>query len=146
MITDLETLLNEDQFRELVKAINENKPYKYNKDGLTIESNSGDNYLNLVIAYDEDKKEKNLANRETTEFQTFLESLDDDLFTDVCEYLNDIQEIQDCLNSSKLETVRAGINKFKNALSEVAKNKIKELMPYVRTDCTNTHSSCQCKC
>lgn len=146
MITDLETLLNSNQLKELVKAINNNTPYEFEQDGLTVKANSGDNYVNLLIAYNEDKKEENLAKKEAAKFRDFLNELDDDIFTETCEELDNLQEINECLNSSKLETVRAGIMKFKNALSAVATRKINKLVNYVRSNSANQNSSCKCKC
>lgn len=126
MITDLETLLNEDQFRELVKAINENREYNYENNGLKINAKSDDNSLQLSIAYDEDKKEGNLVKKELDNFQNYLKDLDDDLFTEICDALgnSEISKIQDCLNSNKLETVRAAIIKFKNFANKIITNKI----------------------
>lgn len=126
MITDLETLLNEDQFRELVKAINENREYNYENNGLKINAKSNDNSLQLSIAYDEDKKEGNLVKKELDNFQNYLKDLDDDLFTEICDALGneEIQKIQNCLNSNKLETVRAAIIKFKNFSNKIITNKI----------------------
>lgn len=129
MITDLETILNDDQFRELVKAINENREYNYEKDGLTIKAKSSDNSLSLSIAYDEDKKENTLAKKEVAKFQEFLNTLDDELFIEVCDSLGqrEIEKIQECLNSDKLETVRAAILNFRSALNKIVDNKISYL-------------------
>lgn len=129
MITDLETLLNEDQFRELVKAINENREYNYEENGLKINANSNDNSLQLSIAYDKDKKENSLVQKELDNFQNYLKDMDDDLFTEVCDALDneEIQKIQNCLNSNKLETVRAAIIKFKNAARKIIARKIEYL-------------------
>lgn len=126
MITDLETLLNEDQFRELVKAINENREYNYEEKGLKINANSNDNSLQLSIAYDEDKKENSLVQKELDNFQNYLKDMDDDLFTEVCDALDneEIQKIQNCLNSNKLETVRAAIVKFKSVARKIITDKI----------------------
>lgn len=129
MITDLETLLNDDQFKELVKAINENKEYTYEKDGLKINAKSSDNSLQLSIAYDEDKKESSLAKQEVAKFQKFLNALDDDLFIEVCDFIGqkNLEKIQECLNSDKLETVRAAILNFRSALNKIVDNKISYL-------------------
>ena len=99
MITDLETLLNQDEFKNLVDAINKNQEYYLSSNGLTIKA----------------------------------ESLDDDLFIDVCEYLgeSELNKIQECLESGKLESVRAGITKFRMALSNVVTMKIEQLKAYV---------------
>lgn len=128
MITDLKTLLNQDQFKQLVEAINTNQEYYMS--GLTIKS---DDSLFLLISYERQKEESCLANEEVDQFQKYLESLDDDLFIDVCEYLGELEvhKIQECLESGKLETVRAGIAKFKMALSDIAKKRIEQLKAYV---------------
>lgn len=131
MITDLETLLNQDEFKNLVDAINKNQEYYLSSNGLTIKAESTDDSLFLLISYE--KEESCLANEEVDQFQKYLESLDDDLFIDVCEYLGELEvhKIQECLESGKLETVRAGIAKFKMALSDIAKKRIEQLKAYV---------------
>ena len=60
------------------------------------------------------------------------EELDDDLFVSVCEFLgnDELKRIQECIYSDNIDSVRAGIIKFKKALSTVAKNKIKALSKY----------------
>lgn len=133
MITDLETLLNQDQFKQLVGAINTNQEYYMSGNGLTIKSESTDDSLFLLISYERQKEESCLANEEVGKFQKYLESLDDDLFIDVCEYLgeSELNKIQECLESGKLESVRAGITKFRMALSNVVTMKIEQLKAYV---------------
>lgn len=134
MITDLETLLNQDEFKNLVDAINKNQEYYLSSNGLTIKAESTDDSLFLLISYERQKEESCLANEEVDQFQKYLESLDDDdLFIDVCEYLGELEvhKIQECLESGKLETVRAGIAKFKMALSDIAKKRIEQLKAYV---------------
>ena len=128
MITDLETLLNQDEFKNLVDAINKNQEYYLSSNGLTIKAESTDDSLFLLISY-----ERCLANEEVGKFQKYLESLDDDLFIDVCEYLgeSELNKIQECLESGKLESVRAGITKFRMALSNVVTMKIEQLKAYV---------------
>ena len=129
MITDLETLLNQDEFKNLVDAINKNQEYYLSSNGLTIKAKSTDDSLFLLIFYEESC----LANEEVGKFQKYLESLDDDLFIDVCEYLgeSELNKIQECLESGKLESVRAGIAKFRMALSNVVTMKIEQLKAYV---------------
>lgn len=133
MITDLETLLNQDEFKNLVDAINKNQEYYLSSNGLTIKAESTDDSLFLLISYERQKEESCLANEEVGKFQKYLESLDDDLFIDVCEYLgeSELNKIQECLESEKLESVRAGIAKFRMALSNVVTMKIEQLKAYV---------------
>lgn len=129
MITDLETLLTQDEFKELIKAINQNKEFYCSNKGLTIKSESTDDSLFLLISYDRQEEESCLADKEADTFQKYLESLDDDLFVGACEYLGEdnIHRIQECLKSGKLETVRSGIAKFKEALSKLVNAKIEYL-------------------
>ena len=133
MITDLETLLNQDEFKNLVDAINKNQKYYLSNNGLTVKAESTDDSLFLLISYERQKEESDLANEEVGKFQKYLESLDDDLFIDACEYLgeSELNKIQKCLESVKLESVRAGIIKFKTALSSVVTMKIEQLKAYV---------------
>ena len=99
MITDLETLLNQDEFKNLVDAINKNQKYYLSNNGLTVKAESTDDSLFLLISYERQKEESDLANEEVGKFQKYLESLDDDLFIDVCEYLgkSELNKIQECL-------------------------------------------------
>lgn len=130
MITDLETLLNQDELKKLIEAVNNNQEYSLQKDGLTIKASSTDNSLQLSVSYDE---ENSLASKERKTFHKYLESIDDDLFISVCEYIgnSEIHKIQECLSSDNLETVRAGIFKFKAAIANVAMIKIEQLKQYV---------------
>lgn len=129
MITDLEKLLNQDQLLKLVEAINKNQEYFYSENGLTVEANSTDDSLSLLISYDRQEEENYLADKEASSFQSYLETLDDDLFVDVCEYLGkeEVHKIQECLESGSLETVRSGVVKFKMALTSVVKKQIEYL-------------------
>ena len=126
MTTDLETLLNSDQFRELVNAINANEDYKLAKDGLTIESKSNDNSLQINISYDMTKEEGYLANKKAEDFKNLITNIDDEIFVAACEQLGSkqLQAIQECINSKNLESVRSGITKFKSALEKTITNKI----------------------
>lgn len=123
MKTNLETFFDENQFNELVKAINENRYYEYSNDGFTLKSNSDENSLRIEISY---------KDNEARAFQREIEELDDDLFVSVCEFLgnDELKRIQKCIYSDNIDSVRAGIIKFKKALSTVAKNKIKALSKY----------------
>lgn len=50
---------------------------------------------------------------EKEDFENWLKSLDDELFTDVCDFMGseEVAAISNCINNE--ETVRAGIIKFK---------------------------------
>ena len=123
MFTDLEKLIDLEQFQELFDALAENKEYNYSENGLTISAKSSDGCTSLQISYEEPTKN---AKSEAEDFQKYLEKLDDDLFTDVCESLGGEQltRIANCLHSDDVEAVRSGILRFKQELKEVLTTKI----------------------
>lgn len=116
MITDLETLLNANQFGELVKAINENRDFSFDQNGLTIQSKATDGSLELTISYDSSKNEKEIIKKERELFLEFVNSIDDNMFVEVCEQLGQlsISKIQNLINGDDLEAARGAILKFKS--------------------------------
>lgn len=123
MFTDLEKLFDFEQFQELFNALAENKEYNYSENGLNISAKSSDGCTTLKVSYEEPKKS---AKSESEDFKKFIESLDDDLFTDVCESLggDNLTRITNCLNSNDVESVRSGVLRFKQELKDVLNNKI----------------------
>ena len=123
MFTDLEKLIDLEQFQELFNALAENKEYNYSENGLTISAKSSDGCTSLQISYEEPK---NLAKEEAEDFKNFIENIDDELFTETCESLGGetLTRIANCLNSEDVEAVRSGILRFKKELREVLVNKI----------------------
>ena len=126
MITNLETLLNTNEFKKLVDAINGNKDFSFNQNGLTINSKSTDNSLQLTIKYDANKTEEQIVRKEREAFLNTLNSIEDNVFVEICESLgNDmLSKLQNLINSNKLESVRSAILKFKQEAKEVLKAKI----------------------
>lgn len=112
----MKELLNIDQ---LIKSLEENGSYELHQGGLNIQASKTDNSISLTINYNRDQRET-----EIQEFTEFLQSLDDNLFLEVCENLN-VNDLNNCLNSPDIESVRSAIFKFKNELSKVAKAKAK---------------------
>lgn len=123
MFTDLEKLIDLEQFQELFNALAENKEYNYSENGLTISAKTSDGCTSLQISYEEPK---NLAKEEAEDFKNFIENIDDELFTETCESLGGetLTRIANCLNSKDVEAVRSGILRFKKELREVLVNKI----------------------
>ena len=123
MFTDLEKLIDFEQFQELFNALAENGEYKYSENGLTISAKSSGNQLSFELSYEEPK---NLAKTEAEDFQKFIEKIDDELFTETCESLGGetLTRIANCLNSKDVEAVRSGVLRFKKELREVLTNKI----------------------
>ena len=105
----LEGIMTNEEFQELMKAFENNKDYKFNKNGLDISMNSSDNGFELSVKYN------NPVQSEVEKFTDFLNSLDDEVFVDICEQIgNDgLQKIQNCLDSENIESVQSAVSYFK---------------------------------
>lgn len=119
----LEGIMTNEEFQELMKASENNKDYKFNKNGLDISMNSSDNGFELSVKYN------NPVQSEVNQFTDFLNNLDDELFVDICERIgNDgLQKIQDCLDSENIESVRSAVSYFKANAKGFISDKIKYL-------------------
>lgn len=122
MITNL---LNQEQFVDLLQAIYLNENFCFTENGLTIKSIYKDGVLTIEGSY----KQPNMVEKELEDFKNYTESIDDNLFVEVCEYLGELelQKIQGCIASRDVEAIRAGVFKFKNTTKEVIHNKINYL-------------------
>ena len=123
LMIDLEKLLDFSQFQELFDTLAENGEYNYSENGLTISAKSSDGGASLQISYETPKQ---TAKSEAQDFQKFIETIDDDLFTDVCESLGgeQLSRIANCLNSDDIEAVRSAVLRFKKEMREVLTDKI----------------------
>lgn len=119
----LEGIMTNEEFQELMKASENNKDYKFNKNGLDISLNSSDNGFELSVKY------ANPVQSEVDKFTDFLNSLDDELFVNICEKIgNDgLQRIQNCLDSENIESVRSAVSYFKVHAREYIEDKTKYL-------------------
>ena len=119
----LEGIMTNEEFQELMKASENNKDYKFNKNGLDISMNSSDNGFELSVKY------SNPVQSEVDKFTDFLNSLDDELFVNICEKIgNDgLQRIQNCLDSENIESVRSAVSYFKAHSREYIEDKTKYL-------------------
>ena len=110
-------------FQELLDSIAENRDFDYSKDGLMVSAKSSDNGIQLTISYEEPE---NLAETEAEDFKNYIETLDDELFIEVCESLggDQLARITNCVKSQDVEAVRAGVLRFKQELKKVLVNKI----------------------
>lgn len=90
---------------------------------MTISAKSSDNELSLQVSYETPKQ---TAKSEAQDFQKFIENIDDDLFTDVCESLGgeQLSRIANCLNSNDIEAVRSAVLRFKQEMRTVLVKKI----------------------
>ena len=127
-LMDLENLVL-GQFQELFDVIAENGEYKYSENGLNISAKSSDGNITVQVCYEAPN-----AKSEGEDFRKFIESLDDELFTEVCESLGgeNLTRIANCLNAKDVESVRSGVLRFKKELREVLINKIEYY-----TECLN---------
>ena len=123
LMIDLEKLMDFSQFQELFDALAENGEYNYSENGLTISAKSSDSGASLQISYETPKP---TAKSEAQDFQKFIETIDDDLFTDVCESLGgeQLSRIANCLNSNDVESVRSAVLRFKQEMKNVLVKKI----------------------
>ena len=109
---------------ELLKKVGadfnlENKSVK-----ATVTSN-GSNIINIRIEVLKD----NSAKIQTEKFEEYVNTLPDDLFMATLEVLgeDEVKRVNDCIFSENLESVRAGIHKFKKVLRKVINDKLNEL-------------------
>ena len=123
LMIDLEKLLDMEQFQELFNVLAENGEFNYSENGLNISAKSSDNELSLQVSYEAPKQ---TAKSEAQDFQKFIETIDDDLFTDVCESLGgeQLSRIANCLNSDDIEAVRSAVLRFKQEMRNVLVKKI----------------------
>ena len=123
---NLEKLLNSEQLAQLISAINENKDFSFDQNGLTVQSKANDGSLQLTIKYDATKNEQVLVEQEREKFLNMCKEIDDNLFVDICENTNDelLSKIQKAINSNNLESVRAAANRFKYECQTFIVNKI----------------------
>lgn len=124
MFTELEKLLDIDQFQELLNTLAETGEYNYSENGYNISAKSGDGTFSIQINYE---KPKNLAKEESEKFTEFLNTLDDELFVETCESLGTelITRISECLQSDNYDTVKSGSLRFKQELKKILTDKIK---------------------
>ena len=120
---DLAKLMDMEQFQELFNVLAENGEFNYSENGLNISAKSSDNELSLQVSYETPKQ---TAKSEAKDFQKFIESIDDNLFTDVCESLGgeQLSRIANCLNSDDVEAVRSAVLRFKQEMKNVLVKKI----------------------
>ena len=120
---DLAKLMDMEQFQELFNVLAENGEFNYSENGLNISAKSSDNALQLQVSYETPKP---TAKSEAKDFQKFIETIDDTLFTDVCESLGgeQLSRIANCLNSDDVEAVRSAVLRFKQEMKNVLVKKI----------------------
>jgi len=96
-----------------------------NKKVKAIVSSDGEKIINIRIEVLED----NSAKIESEKFQEYINTLPDDLFIATLDFMgeDEVKKINDCIFSENLESVRAGIHKFKKYLKKVVNDRLTEL-------------------
>lgn len=128
MIMDI---LNDDILNKMIAKLLNKGVAEFDKDGLNIKASFDDGCLKIeaeFVSPEEDAVEENVTEYVNT-FEDYIKSLSDEFFLETVETFEkgELKQIQDKLDSNKLELVTKGINEFMARLKTVASNKIKEI-------------------
>lgn len=124
-------ILNDDILNKMIAKLLNKGVAEFDKDGLNIKASFDDGCLKIkaeFVSPEEDAVEENVAKYVNT-FEDYIKSLSDEFFLETVETFEkgELKQIQDKLDSNKLELVIKGINEFMARLKTVASNKIKEI-------------------
>lgn len=109
---------------ELLKKVGADFNLENKKVKATV-SSDGEKIINIRIEVLED----NSAKIESEKFQEYVNTLPDDLFMATLDLMgeDEVKRVNDCIFSDNLESVRAGILKFKKVLAKAINIKLNEL-------------------
>lgn len=124
-------ILNDDILNKMIAKLLNKGVAEFDKDGLNIKASFDDGCLKIeaeFVSPEEDAEEENVTEYVNT-FEDYIKSLSDEFFLETVETFEkgELKQIQDKLDSNKLELVTKGINEFMARLKTVASNKIKEI-------------------
>lgn len=116
--------INDQQLKEIALAILNNQEYTFSEDGLNIKAKGSENGYQIEMNYSEPKED--LIKKEVEAFETWVQSIDDEVFAGLCESMGgeEITKISNCLKSEDIESIRAGVIKFKSHLHNYLNDKI----------------------
>ena len=116
----LEDVMSNEELQEFLRALEQNKNYRFNKNGLNLEFKTTKNGFETHMTY------KEPAQQEVDEFTRYCENMDDELFVSICEFIgkDGLNKIQDCLDSNNIESVRSAIQFFRNNAKDYVSSKI----------------------
>lgn len=119
----IEQLMSEQDIKELLIASDHNEDYSYNKDGLKIEIKHTDNSKTISITYN------NPIEAIKNDFLSNLENISDEDFIAICEFIGkeELNHIQNLIDSDNQKDVEDGINIFKRNVYNYVEDKIKHL-------------------
>lgn len=126
----IENLLNSSQLTELFNALAENGEYNFSEKGLNISAKSSDGAFQISVNYQEPE---NKAKKEAEDFNKYVNSIEDELFVEVCESLGNqtVMKINDCLKSNDVEKVRYAILVFKQEFKKLLLSKVEKYNKYL---------------
>lgn len=124
-------ILNDDILNKMIAKLLNKGVAEFDKDGLNIKASFDDGCLKIeaeFVSPEEDAVEENVEEYVNT-FEDYIKSLSDEFFLETVETFEkgELKQIQDKLDSNKLELVTKGINEFMARLKTIASNKIKEI-------------------
>lgn len=114
-------LLNEDLASELIKALMNGKDFSYAKDGLTIKAGVDGESINLHCSY---APETDTYKEERENFYEFCDNMDEGLFIEVCESLDNLKEVNAMISGNQ---VTKGIAIFMEALHTIVTKRVAAL-------------------
>lgn len=119
----MEQLMSEQDIKELLIASDHNEDYSYDKDGLKIEIKHTDNSKTISITYD------NPIESIKNDFISNLENISDEDFIAICEFIGkeELNHIQDLIDSNCQKDVEDGINMFKRNVYDYIEDVIEHL-------------------
>ena len=116
----LKDVMSNEEFQEFLIALEQNKNYRFNKNGLNLEFKTTKNGFETHMTY------KEPTQKEVDEFTRYCENIDDELFVNICEFIgkDGLNKIQDCLDSNNIESVRSAVQFFRNNAKDYVSSKI----------------------
>lgn len=102
----------------LVQTLNESGDFSLSEEGLSVKGSKKDNVYSVSIEYNDPQKDV---------FEDYLNSIDDDLFIEVCESMGEekIKEIQNLTDSE------VALRMFKEEFHKLINSKINKLKRYL---------------
>lgn len=110
---------------ELMKIETVHHEYIDNDNAYVIDSQKNGNELIIKVSIKENKDKK--------EFEEWLETVDDDLFSEVLDELKETEKLVDIEQLYNSKDYKKAIDKIKSKTKEIAQRKIKELQKLINS-------------
>lgn len=117
----MKEILNEKMLVEIFNALEKGETFNYSDAGteINISPNSISIQLKTKIKENSDKES------EVNDFLEFCSNIDDDVFTETCESFDNLEELQDQLDT---DNYKETIDVFTRRAKEIANNKLTEII------------------